>query len=234
VRTDASDDARAADDAEIGGSDASDGPATGAVTSAVPDPDGGDAVPARRVRRWWLVGVGVAAIVAGIVLLVVHLASPQLPGQSISGSVAQNPAQEIQRELAQATALVNQGSTSSISEALTIYQRILDQAPNQPQALAELGWLEWTAGAKADDPTLVAEGKSLVEHSLKIRPDDYAARFYLGTMLLKQGDPTDAIAQYRLFLSQGPPSSEVTTAAPLIREAFTDAKQPLPAGVPTS
>jgi len=129
---------------------------------------------------------------------------------------------------------VNQGSTSSISEALTIYQRILGQVPNQPQALAEMGWLEWTAGAKADEPALVAEGKTLVEKSLKVKSDDYAAHFYLGTMLLKQGDAAGAATQYRLFLGQGPPAAEVNGEAPLIRQAFSEARQPLPAGVPTS
>ena len=44
------------------------------------------------------------------------------------------------------------------------------------------------------------------EQSLKVEPDDYAAHLYLGTMLLKQGDPASAVAQYRAALAQGPPA----------------------------
>ncbi len=191
------------------------------------------AAAARRRRRWWLVAVGVGATMAGAFLLVVHLNSPQLPGQSISGSVDLNASQRIEQELAQATVLANEGTKSSIEQALAVYRQVLTEDPSQPQALAETGWLEWEAGAVADRPSLVAEGKALVQKSLKVKPYDYAAHFFLGTILLKQGDAAGAVAQYRTFLAQGPPAREVTTAAPLVRQAFAAAGLPLPAGVPT-
>jgi cytochrome c-type biogenesis protein CcmH/NrfG len=181
-----------------------------------------------------LFAVGFAALAAGTVLLVVHLQGPQLPGQSISGSVDLNPSQQIEQQLAQATALANEGTTGSVARALTVYRRILSENPNQPQALAETGWLEWEAGAAGDHPKLVVDGKALVERSLRVKPDDYAGHFFLGTILLKQGDAAGAAAQYRTFLAQGPPQSEVVTAAPLVRQAFAAAGLSLPAGVPGS
>jgi hypothetical protein len=51
-------------------------------------------------------------------------------------------------------------------------------------------------------------------------------------MLLKAGSPGQAVAQYRKALVESPPSAVVTQAAPFIRQAFSAAGQPLPAGVP--
>ena len=208
------------------------GQAVGARSIA--DAAGSPAAPPRRRRRWWLVVVGVGAIAAGAVLLVLRLLAPQLPGQSISGSVDLNASQRIEQELAQATVLANEGTKASITRALAVYQQVLADEPNQPQALAEMGWLEWQAGAADDKPSLVIEGKAMVQRSLKVKPYDYAARFFLGTILLKQGDAAGAVVQYRAFLAEGPPAREVTTAAPLVRQAFTAARLPLPPGVPAA
>jgi tetratricopeptide (TPR) repeat protein len=209
-------------------------PARDAPVPVAPAPErNGTATGARRRRRWWLAVVGGSAIAAGVLVLLVNLASPQLPGQAISGSVDLNPSKQIERELAQAAVLADEGTAGSVRQALAVYRDILSKDPNQPQALAETGWLEWEAGALAGDASLVARGKALVERSLAVRPDDYAAHFFLGTILLKQGDqPAAAAAQYRLFLAEGPPAGEVATAAPFIRQAFATAGLPLPGGVP--
>ena len=95
-----------------------------------------------------------------------------------------------------------------------------------------MGWLEWGTGAVTDKPKLVAAGKAMEEESLKVQPNDYAARLYLGTMLLKQGDAAGAAAQYRQALGEHPPSEALTGAAPFIRQAFAAVGQPVPAGVP--
>ena len=186
----------------------------------------------RNRRRWWLVGVGVAAFVAGTALLVDRLASPQLPGQAISGTVQLNAAQQIRQELAQAAALTNEGTAGAQAQAAAIYRRVLAADPEQPQALAEMGWLEWGTGALTNKPKLVAAGKAMEEESLRVLPNDYAARLYLGTMLLKQGDASGASAQYRRALSEHPPSDALAAAAPFIRQAFASLGQPVPAGVP--
>jgi cytochrome c-type biogenesis protein CcmH/NrfG len=185
-----------------------------------------------RRRRWWLVGVGLVAMAAGLTLLAVRLASPRLPGQSSSGSVEQNAAQQITEELQQAATLTNTGTSAGEIEAQQIYGRILATDPAQPQALAEMGWLEWGTGAVSGKPKLVARGKAMEEASLRVEPDDYAAHLYLGTMLLKQGDASGAVTQYRKALAEGPPADVLDGAAPFIRQAFSSAGQSLPPGVP--
>jgi hypothetical protein len=47
-------------------------------------------------------------------------------------------------------------------------------------------------------------------------------------------DAAAAVAEYRLFLSDHPPTQWVSTAASFIRQAFAQDHQPLPSGVPTT
>ncbi len=190
--------------------------------------DEDDAPQPRRHRRTWLAVVGTAAIVAGVVLLVVHLTSPRLPGQTATGSITLSHSQQIQEQLAQATTLVQK---NELVEALGVYKQVLSETPHQPQALAEWGWLEWQAAQTAGNLTLAAEGRSAVAESVKVDPSLYAGYLYLGTILLAQKQPSAAVAEYRKFLANHPPKAWITNAAPSIEKAFAAANQPLPAGV---
>lgn len=204
------------------------------AAAPVPAPDAGtDPAPARSGRRpVWLGLIATVALTAGTTLLVIHLASPRLPGQPETGSITQNLAQEVQTQLAEASALVDDGTQSSLSEALTVYRKVLSEDPNQPQALAETGWLEWEAGFSVGDSSLETDGKGLVQRSLKVERDDYAAHLFLGTIELNQDhDPAAAVTQYSAFLSEHPPKSLITPAAPLIRQAYDAVGQPVPAAV---
>jgi cytochrome c-type biogenesis protein CcmH/NrfG len=183
-------------------------------------------------RRIWLGVLATVALTAGATLLVVHLASPRLPGQPLTGSIKQNLAQQEATQLAEASALVNQGTQASLSGALSVYRDVLSEDPNQPQALAETGWLEWEAGFASSNTKLETEGKALVERSVSVERNDFAAHLFLGTIDLESGkDPSSAVAQYKTFLSEHPPKSEITSAAPLIKRAFLDVGQPVPAAV---
>jgi tetratricopeptide (TPR) repeat protein len=183
---------------------------------------------ARRRRPRWLAALALAALAAGATLLVMHLTAPRLPGQPATGSTPQ----DITAELNEAASLVNQGTSTSLSQALALYRNVLASDPNQPQALAETGYLEWEAGFTAGDRAQERQGRSLVERSLAVQPDDYAAHLFLGTMDLEQGhDAATAVKQYRAFLAEHPPRDRVSAAAKLIAQAFTEAGQPLPSGV---
>lgn len=186
----------------------------------------------RSRRRVWLGVVATVALSAGATLLVVHLASPRLPGQPETGSIKQNVDQEIETQLAEASALVNQGTETALSGALTVYRTVLTEDPNQPQALAETGWLEWEAGFASTDTSLETKGKALVERSVSVERNDFAAHLFLGTIDLESGnDPAAAVAQYKIFLSEHPPKAQITPAASLIKRAFGAVGQPVPAAV---
>lgn len=216
-------------------------PGTGTATATAPelDPAPADADQAApgtsgppRHRRRWMVIVGLAALVAAIVVLVVELAAPRLPGQGPTGSVELNPAQQVTEELSQAAILVQKGQDV---EALQLYQKVLTQSPGQPEAQAEWGWLTWQAGAAARDKRLEAQGQQAVAKAVAAAPDFGAAHLYFGTILLEgDGQAAQAVDQYRLFLSEQPSASSLRSAAPFIRRAFQQAGQPLPPGVPAS
>jgi tetratricopeptide (TPR) repeat protein len=201
-------------------------PRPGLVPLVVDDDD--DEPRPRRRRRAWLAVVGTVAIVAGVVLLVVHLTSPRLPGETATGSITLSHSQQIQEQLAEATTLVQK---NQLVAALGVYKQVLSETPHQPQALAEWGWLEWQAAQTAGNLTLAAEGRSAVAESVTVDPSLYAGYLYLGTILLAQKQPAAAVAEYRKFLANHPPKAWITNAAPSITKAFSEAHQPLPAGV---
>ncbi|HUC35518.1 MAG TPA: tetratricopeptide repeat protein [Acidimicrobiales bacterium] len=174
----------------------------------------------RRRRRRWLAVCGSLAILLAIALvLVLRATSSRLPGETVSGSVSLARQQQVQRTLAQAQLLEGEGDAT---QALALYHRVLEQDPSQPEALAESGWLEFQAGAQAKDPTLLSKGQEDEEKAEQADPRAYTAHLYLGSMLLAEGDASAAVAQYRSFLSEGPPSSVVRSAAPFVDRAFDD------------
>jgi tetratricopeptide (TPR) repeat protein len=180
-------------------------------------------------RRWWVAAVGVALVVAAAVLLVVDLTSPRLPGEDATGSVNLNTAQTIEQQLAQARLLV-QGRKDVA--ALRLYGEVLAEDPRQPVALAEWGWLDWQAASREKEPTIAAEGASALVEAVKVDPHLYAAQYYLGTVLLQEGDPAKAVAHYERFLADRPGASWERRAAPEIRTAFAALHRPPPAGLP--
>jgi cytochrome c-type biogenesis protein CcmH/NrfG len=100
--------------------------------------------------------------------------------------------------------------------------------------LAQLGWLEFESGRQGGSATLISDGRAKLNRAVSLDPGDYAVRLYLGTVALQQdGDPTGALAQYRLFLADDPPAALVQQAAGEIRQAFALAGLPVPAAVPT-
>jgi len=204
-----------------------------AVLDAEEPTEAAAARPRRRGR--WLAVVGVVAIAAGTTLLALDLAAPRAPGQPITGSIKVNQHQQIETQLAQATALEGQGSASAIAEALVIYSRVLAEDPRQALALRESGWLEWQDGMTTGDRSLRVEGTTLVKQSLVVAPDDYAAHLYLGTIDFEGNhDPADAIAQYRAFLAEHPPAKWIERGAVFIRAAYGAAGLPVPVQVPAT
>ena len=225
------------DDGESTGS----GPAAGRTAVAVEErgageqrPEPGDAVGVgpgrtarRRIRRsaWYLV-VGCLCLAAALVVAVTTFASNRQPGQSITGTFAQSQAQQIEEDLAQAATDENQGQGP---RAAQLYQSVLDGHPDNEVALAQLGWLEYQTGRSGDRASLMADARAKLLRAVRLDPGDYAARLYLGTLLLQRdGDATGAVAQYRRFLADGPPPALVAQAAPEIRAAFTAAGLPVP------
>jgi tetratricopeptide (TPR) repeat protein len=180
-----------------------------------------------RARRTLVWSAVVLFSVAAVVLVTLKLTN-RLPGEFATGSLTLSPGELVQRRLAQAAVLEQQGQ---YAEALRVYQQILAADPRQPSALAEAGWLEYEAGTQAKSRLLVSKGEQLVSESVSVAPSSYAGHLYLGTIYLYAGHLTDSVAQYRSFLADHPPSSILSRARPFVAKAFSEAGIPVPASL---
>lgn len=180
-------------------------------------------------RRWWLAAGGAALLVAAVVVLVFQLSSPRLPGQIATGSIDLNTPQRVEKQLTQAETLVNHGKDT---RALELYGTIISEDPRDPTALTEWGWLDWQAGVKAGKNKVAAEGASALEEAVKRDPKLYAAQYYLGVILLQEGDAGKAVTRFHKFLADHPTSKWLDAAAKEVRTAYAAAHRPVPAGVP--
>ena len=198
----------------------------GDLAPAIPDPT---RPSGRTGRNRWFLGGAAAAFAAALITAVFLFATARQPGQSVTGSFAETPQQQIAESLAQAAVDENQGR---LDQAAQLYQSVLTKHPDNEVAMAQLGWLEFETGRAGDNPSLVADGTAKLNRAVRLDPEDYAVRLYLGTVLWQEdGDAAGAVAQYREFLADGPPATIVKQAAPEVREAYQRAGDPIPAAV---
>jgi len=217
--------------ARTGAADPAADPDADPGTSPDPDAVSGPRPGTRQRRRsnWWFLGGAVVAFGVALIMAVTLFASDRQPGQSITGSFAQSPAQRIEETLAQAATDENQGQAG---QAAQLYQSVLDQHPDNEVALAQMGWLEYQTGQQGNSASLISDARAKLLRSVSLDPRDYAARLYLGTLLLqKDGNAAGAVAQYQKFLDNSPPAALVAQAAPEITEAFQQAGMPIPSAV---
>jgi cytochrome c-type biogenesis protein CcmH len=208
----------------------SDDPGTDAVGDELPAGVAAGRPRARRSRRssWFLAGA-VGAFAAALILAVTLFASNRAPGQTITGSITLSQGQQTAQTLSEAATEVNNGE---LGQAAQLYQSVLTKHPDNEVALAQLGWLEYETGAHGESAALIDDARTKLDRAVQLDPTDYAARLYLGTFLLDQDhDAAGAVAQYRDFLADRPPSSLVAQAAPEVRQAFEKAGLPVPAQV---
>ncbi len=184
----------------------------------------------RSRRSWWFLGGAIAALGAALIVAVSLFATNRLPGQTATGSINLSQSQQIEESLAQAATYQNEGQ---LGPAAQLYQSVLVKQSDNEVALAQLGWLEFETGQQGNSRGLIDDGIAKLHRAVQLDPGDYAVRLYLGTVLLQhQGDAAGAVAQYRLFLADGPPATLVDQAAPEIRQAYQEAGVPLPTGLP--
>ena len=200
------------------------------------EPDGSTPMsapgPRRSRRQRFLIGGAVVSFGAALVLVVALFAANRLPGQTPSGNPTLSQQAQIQQSLDQAATLENQGQPGAAAQ---LYQNVLNQDPQNEVAVAQLGWLEYQTGAQGKSAALIADARAKLDQAVKLNPTDYAARLYLGTVLLDQDhDASGAVAQYQAFLAANPPAALLQQAAPRLRQAYTQAGMPVPPSVPAA
>jgi hypothetical protein len=183
----------------------------------------------RSRRGTWVLRGAVAAFIAALVVAVALHVTARQPGQTATGSAPLTASQQEARTLDQAATEVSQGQ---LGPAADLYQSVLAKDPRQEVALAQLGWIEYRVGTTGANSSLLTDARAKLERAVTLAPGDYAARLYLGTLLLLQDhDPGGAVNQYRAFLADSPPASVLHQAAPELRQAYGQAGVALPPGV---
>jgi tetratricopeptide (TPR) repeat protein len=181
---------------------------------------------ARKRSQWLLVG-GIGFVVAGLAVALIALnTGNRLPGNTETGGVSLAPAQAEARELDQATVLEEGGN---YSEAIKVFEEVLAQDPDNVEALASAGWLEFEAGVLGTNTSSLEEGETEEERAVTLDPAEPVPHAYLGSMYFVEGQISDAVVQYDEFIGADPSGGEVAPFLPDIKKAFKDAKTPLPA-----
>ena len=147
-------------------------------------------------RPWWrraTVGAAILAAALGAGAAVARTAGERLPGESATGTVDLGPAEL----LIQARSRLAAGEAL---EALKLYDRVLEQDRDHPEALAYRGWLIRLAGRSE-------AGLRLIESALAADPEYPDAHLFRGVILLEDmKEPAAAAEELRRFLALAPES----------------------------
>jgi tetratricopeptide (TPR) repeat protein len=161
----------------------------------------GPGVPAARRRgraRSVAVVLSVVALAVAAGLFVADVSGQRLDDEALSGSIRQG----VSGDLARARSLVRAGD---VLEAIKLYDRIIEEDPRQPEALANRGWLLRLAGRQASDPGLVDRGEAFVDRALAADPAYAEAHFFKGMILFEdRGRAADAVPELEAFLRLAP------------------------------
>jgi cytochrome c-type biogenesis protein CcmH/NrfG len=208
--------------------------------------DGVDARPAAPAVAWRRRGPVIAGIVAFAALAAVTLAAAlgaRLPGQTSSGNapeavtsggerrarlqeaVADRP-DDAQPRLALARYLEESGDTV---ESLKQYDRAVEIAPDNVEALANAGRLRFIVAGQVPSPEaqqqLVTGARTLLDRAVQADPDNADAHFYRAVLLLDGfGEVDGAISEFQRYLVLAPDGRFATQA----RNALAMTLEPRP------
>ncbi len=120
-----------------------------------------------RNRRTSLLILGIICLLAVMVIVVYSSLSLRQSGGQITGNVSLSGAQQVTQDLNVAQSDVAEGN---VAAALQEYQSVLTLDPKNVSALTETGWLDFSAGSSATNPSLVAIGVQDLRRSDRLRP----------------------------------------------------------------
>lgn len=169
----------------------------------------GPSATPERASAWgqklvWVVVVAVVGVGAG--LGVAQWSGAREPGEQVSGGLPSTSSEQ----LAEAARLFQAGE---ISEAIAVYQSVLDENPEDVEALTYFGWMLRNVGNAQDDEQLQASGVNLIERALEVDPDFAEGWLFRGIIFLRdEDDPERAVDALRLALA-GDPIPEIEAAA---------------------
>jgi tetratricopeptide (TPR) repeat protein len=193
------------------------------------------AAPATRLgRRRWLAtprgrlvlgwsAVGSFVLAALLVGLSLGGVAPFSSAPSTTISVAT----QIRIELAEAGVLA---SNRQIVQAVAVYDRVLELDPNQPEALANGGWLTRLAGLSSKNARVISGGDEEIVAAVRTAPGYALARAYDGVALYEDDHRAGAaVNQFRQMLADKPSATLVRSVRGTARLAYRADGVSLPA-----
>jgi len=135
-------------------------------------------------------------------------------------------ADQIRIELGEAGVLA---SNKDLVQAVAVYDRVLELDPDQPEALADGGWLARLAGLSQQSPRVVRGGDAEIAVAVAVAPGYALARAYDGVALFEDTrSPAAAAAEFTAMLADDPSATLVASVRATARAAYRAAGLPLP------
>ena len=192
----------------------------------------------RTKTRWRLAAIVMTVLLFGAIAgwAVTATSGSRVAGQSITGdaslrSPTSSTPSAVESNLVKAAGLVTAGK---VGDALKLYDQILQQSPNQPEAEANSGWLIAQTGLSVTPvrSDLVDEGLTRILAAEQAAPTYADPHFFRGYLLFKaKNDPAGAVTELRTFLGTVDPSSpEVPDVEAVLKAALAAAGPNAPPG----
>lgn len=145
-----------------------------------------------------LTGLAVAALAVAAGVAVASSSGSRKPGSFGSGEVRDLTDDRLE----EASALARDGE---VQGALDLYDGVLEDDPQNVEALSERGLLLASLSEAAGLPDLLVSGRASVDRALQIDPGNPRPLFYLGLIERLEGDEEAAVATLREALAADPP-----------------------------
>jgi tetratricopeptide (TPR) repeat protein len=151
-----------------------------------------------RPRRSWarlaatVAGVVVFAVLAGV--LVAQASGRRESGEALTGDIRTST----RTQLLEAAQAVQEGR---LDDAIAIYDDLLAEQPDNAEALASKGWLQFRSGDAAGIDTLAA--------AVEADPDYPMTHFFLAYILAQAGRGEAAAEELERFESLEPPAEDM-------------------------
>lgn len=157
------------------------------------------AAPRRNRARLAGAVVLVAVVAIGSGIAVAQVAGRREPGQTSTGGIRESSNDLLNR----AAGLQQQGE---VLEAIKLYDRVIEDDPENDEALAERGFVLLRLSMGADQVDLVEDGLRYVERALAINPDEPRWLFYRAVGLRLADRDEEATAAFDAALANDPPA----------------------------
>ena len=154
-------------------------------------------------------GVAVVAVAAGV--LMAQAAGRRDPGESVSGADVGGTRQQL-------IECFELGARGDLLEATQCYGAVLESDPENPEALAYLGWFLYRGGVQAADDRLRTDGARFVDRSIAADPEYPDPRAFKAVILRDSGDVEGALAELEVLEGLNPSPLIASLVEPLKAE----------------